>query len=501
MGTVFAAYDPRLDRKVAVKLVRGSGDDANQRVLAEARALGRLTHPNVVAVFDADEVDGSIYIVMELAPGPSLRAWVEADPTWRDVVGVMRQAALGLAAAHDAGIVHRDVKPDNVLIGSDRVRLVDFGLAARRDDDRDGAASASAGTPTYMAPEVLAGGAASEASDQFSFGVTLYEALYGERPYRALRREELLEAARGAAAGAARPPGTEVPAWLHAIAIRALAADPGKRFPSMAAVAAELGHDRRRRQRIAVASAAVMAALAATGAVAYRGGAAGARDVDPCGGGPARRTAAMSDARLAQVAAALGDAAWAKKATADLAGAAGAWEAAFRRVCEATRVSGAQSDALYTLRMRCLDRRLDRLAALADALAPAGGGALDAGARDDAATAIASLPAAETCVAVVDPGELALPVDTRARERVKVAEHDLDRAWSSYVLDRYGEARTRAAAIDGARAVLEGPWGGGGGGGGGGGSSSGSGSATGTATASGTVTASGTATASGTVAG
>ena len=128
MGTVFCAYDPRLDRKVAVKLLRDEGASA-MRVLREARALGKLTHPNVVAVYDATETDGVVSIVMELAPGESLRTWIGADKPWRQVLAVMQQIGAGLAAAHRAGIIHRDIKPDNIMIGPDRARLVDFGLA------------------------------------------------------------------------------------------------------------------------------------------------------------------------------------------------------------------------------------------------------------------------------------------------------------------------------------------------------------------------------------
>lgn len=195
MGSVFAAYDPRLDRQVAVKLLRPGSAGTNQRLLAEARALGRLAHPNVVTVFDADEVDGAVHVVMELAPGVTLRAWLAERRGWRELVTVLGQVADGLAAAHRAGLVHRDVKPDNVVIGPDRARLVDFGLAEPSAPEGDARGpTATAGTPRYMAPEVLRGAPADAASDQWSFGVTLDEAL-------------------GPAADRA-----DVPAWLSAIA-------------------------------------------------------------------------------------------------------------------------------------------------------------------------------------------------------------------------------------------------------------------------------------------
>ena len=182
MGTVYAAYDPRLERRVAVKVMHAGGDHA--RVLREARALGKLAHPNVVAIHDAGEEDGCVYVVMELASGVPLRAWIGTDHGWRAIARVMREAALGLAAAHRAGLVHRDVKPDNILIGTDRTRVVDFGLAAGDDETSGGA-----GTPSYLAPEVLAGEPARAASDQFSFGVTFHEVLYGRRPHKGTSRD------------------------------------------------------------------------------------------------------------------------------------------------------------------------------------------------------------------------------------------------------------------------------------------------------------------------
>jgi len=203
MGTVFAAYDPRLDRKVAVKVLRSS--DSAARVLAEARALAKLAHPNVVAVHDADELEGLVFIVMELASGVPLRAWMGSEGSharrdWRDVVAVLREAATGIAAAHGAGLVHRDIKPDNILVGEDRARVVDFGLANSEADD-DGA---SAGTPFYMAPEVLAGAAATAASDQFSLGVTMFEALYGKRPYELVSSTAVADTVPASAFGRAR---------------------------------------------------------------------------------------------------------------------------------------------------------------------------------------------------------------------------------------------------------------------------------------------------------
>jgi len=456
MGTVFAAYDPRLDRKVAVKVLRSGAEAA--RVLTEARALAKLAHPNVVTVYDAEELDGLVYIAMELVPGVSLRTWIGAHKDWRDIVRVMRQAGAGIAAAHAGGLVHRDIKPDNILVGEDRARVVDFGLAAPRADD-DGT---SAGTPFYMAPEVLAGGAATEASDQFSFAVTLYEALYGQRPHGPLApsasgdeptlpasagtptRTDLIANLRMAAATAAssRPPSSTVPAWLHAIVARGLAAAPTARFASMADLVAALSRDRRRTRNIAIVAGALVLS-GAFGAMIYRSQSHGAS----CDGGPARIAAVWTDALRIRVRDALGKTRWAPQTLAALDDHAEQWKLSYRRVCEATR-SGEQSSALLDLRMRCLDRALDRLGALAGAL---GGSALEPSARVAAPGAIAELPSADECERLSDPAELALPSDREQRERVTAAEHELARGWAAFALARYKDAR---AIVDQAQTAL-----------------------------------------------
>ena len=449
MGAVYAAYDPRLDRRVAVKVLH-AGDNA--RALTEARTLAKLEHPNVVRIHDAGEEDGAVHIVMELATGTPLRAWITKERTWKGVVRVLRDAAAGLAAAHRAGVVHRDVKPDNIVVSDDRARIVDFGVAVTD------AAEDAAGTPRYMAPEVLGGEPATAASDQFSFGVTLFEALYGERPHEGTTREELRTAAL--AASSARPgrtprplataptepdgtvvsadastsivnprsgPATQPPAWVHAIAKRALASDPAARFASMDDVVAALSRDRRRTVVIAIAAAALVLG-AVGGALAMR--ASG----DSCETDRAARAW-----NPAKVRAALGDAAWTSTAVAALDAHAARWTAAYHDVCSAR-----QSDRLLELRTRCLDRALDRFGVLADALA----GPLEPSQRAEAASAIAQLPPPAACTTISDPAELALPADRTQRAQAIAAEHALDRVWADYALGRYREAREAIAALE-----------------------------------------------------
>ncbi|MEO8703871.1 MAG: serine/threonine-protein kinase [Kofleriaceae bacterium] len=430
MGTVYAAYDPKLDRKVAVKVLHAGDADANARFVREARALGKVAHPSVVAIHDAGEVDGAAYLVMELATGVPLRAWIASTARdWRAVIRVMRDVAAGLAAAHRAGIVHRDLKPDNILVGDDRARLVDFGLA----HDRTGTDPA-AGTPSYMAPEVLAGQPATAASDQFSFAVTLFEALHGDRPHAGTTRDEL----RVAALEAERAKQATAPAWVQAIVRRALAANPRDRFASMDAVVGELGRDRRRAKIIAGVAIGALAIGGGIGALGMRSHPAASLDCS----GAARREAAWNPATAERVRVQLGDAPWSATAIGSLDAAAQRWQASFRTVCEATRIRGDQSDRLLELRMRCLDRALDRFGALVTALsAPLDPAARDPAARVEAASATAQLPRPETCERISDAAELALPDDPARRAEVLQAEAGIDRAWAAFALARYHAAR------------------------------------------------------------
>ena len=184
MGVVLEAHDPKLDRRVALKIVRRLRDDASwerakARVLAEAQAMARLAHPNVVAIHDLVEIGDEQLIAMEHVDGPDLEAWLATAPPFNERVRVILDAARGLAAAHDAGVIHRDVKPSNIMIGADgRARVSDFGLAALGGDESSGAV----GTPGFLAPEVARGGAMDVRADQYAFAVTAWHSLFDAAP-------------------------------------------------------------------------------------------------------------------------------------------------------------------------------------------------------------------------------------------------------------------------------------------------------------------------------
>ena len=271
MGVVYAAFDPDLNRKVALKVLRNDGADRRLRdvLQAEAQAMAQLAHPNVVTVFDVGSVGDRVFIAMELIDGQTLARWLLAKPRTRsEVVAMFVAAGNGLSAAHAAGLIHRDFKPDNVLVGDDgRVRVTDFGLArpAPRDvaamrgppDASDACAPQTglAGTLAYMAPEQYASGSADARADQFSFAVALYEAVYGERPFATAPPDDR---------AAVNPPrGRGVPSALRRVLLRALRLDPDERYRSMTELLAALAPGPRRARRLAIVAIAVVAVVIA----------------------------------------------------------------------------------------------------------------------------------------------------------------------------------------------------------------------------------------------
>jgi serine/threonine protein kinase len=269
MGIVYAARDPDRDYPVALKLIRSRGQHSaaslRQRLIREAEAMARLSHPNVASVYEVGLVDDQVFIVMELVEGSTLRQWAKAKRRhWRTIVDAYRQAGRALAAGHALGIVHRDFKPDNALIDDEgRVRVVDFGLAqlgdggplasglgehpvagaAKEVSTRLTRTGALVGTPAYMAPEQFHGQPVEPAADQFSFCVSLYEALWNQRPFAGVTVDRL---AQSITTGEIRepPPVGHVPASLYRVLAKGLGAAPRARHSSMETLLAALDPSR-----------------------------------------------------------------------------------------------------------------------------------------------------------------------------------------------------------------------------------------------------------------
>ncbi|MEM9462518.1 MAG: serine/threonine-protein kinase [Myxococcota bacterium] len=395
-GRVLRAYDSKLQREVALKKL-GRGvlrANAADRLVAEARAMAKLSHPNVVAVYDVEVTDHGVTLVMEYVPGPTLRAWLRQTKSprpWEKVVEHFIGAGRGLAAAHAAGMLHRDFKPANVLLTPNgTAKVTDFGLAKDAHellrprhvgpqalepaDTADTRTGMVRGTPRYMAPEQQMGEALTDAADQYGFCVTLWEALTGAPPFCGTW-EEL---------GASKLEGP--PPWPEAVVVprpivealrRGLAVEPNARWPSMTALlrALELPPSRRRRPK---AIAAGLVALLGLGGL----GGAGLYEWSQARSGrctgASRQLAGIWDANrrseieaiVREIDVSYGPDAWARTAE-QLDRYAAQWAAMHREICEATTIRGEQSLTVMDLRMACLHRAKQQLAATTTVLADA----------------------------------------------------------------------------------------------------------------------------------
>ncbi|MEZ4449524.1 MAG: serine/threonine-protein kinase [Nannocystaceae bacterium] len=383
MGTVYAAYDPDLDRKVAIKLlhrrVAQRGPGGPQRLLREAQAMARLTHPAVVTVHDVGVVGDQLFVAMELIDGVDLRRWLaEAPRSWRAAVEVLVAAGEGLRAAHDAGLVHRDFKPDNVLLArSGRICVADFGLAAAFAEGPEDAgeapssrswlsrdvsltAGAILGTPAYMAPEQFEGATVGPAADLFALCVTLWEAVYGARPFVGDTVMALREAV--IAGRIAAPPDRGAPRRLERILRRGLSPRPEERPPSIDALLVDLRGLLRSRSRLFVGAGAI--GLAIAGAAWIGAASAGA---PRCEGADAAIAEVWSPAardaldRVYRGSATAFGPATAERARAALDEVAGAWARGRVDACEATHLRGEYSEEVLDRRSACFDRQLGEL--------------------------------------------------------------------------------------------------------------------------------------------
>jgi eukaryotic-like serine/threonine-protein kinase len=484
MGEVYAAYDPELDRKVAVKLLRARvsrSRDGRARLLREAQAIAKLSHPNVVVVYDVGTIDERVFIAMEFVEGSTVGFWLTKNRPAHEILDVFLAAGHGLAAAHEAGMVHRDFKPDNVMITNDgQVRVMDFGLARQvlgddeeqlttsaveqqmeqsrkaasanqslidtqvRGLDRDATVpltsggylrakitetGAQMGTPAYMAPEQFApGGKTDERTDQFSFCVALYEALYGERPFAgdtvaAVKTNVLLGEIRPV------PPHSKVPGWIRRILLRGLSIDSQDRFPSMAALLAALLNDpAKRTKKVALVGGTLVLMVSLVG-FAHR---LGSSQPAVCDSGGTHfvgiwEPGSVSSPRKAAIQRAFAQSgkSYAEQAYASVARLldeyTGRWTAMYTDACKATSVRGEQSAEVLDLRMDCLRERLGNVNALSDVFVRA-----DAKVVENAVSAAAALPSLDRCAdvtllrAVVRP-----PEDSKTRQRVAYLRGEL----------------------------------------------------------------------------
>jgi tetratricopeptide (TPR) repeat protein len=461
-GIVYAAYDPKLDRKVALKLLGIAWEaelpDGRARLLREARAMAQLSHPNVVTVHDIGELEGQVFVAMEFVEGGTLRAWLAERRPWREVVRMFVQAGHGLVAAHALGLVHRDFKPDNVLVGKDgRARVSDFGLVRAHEVEpkrpsveaivealptretqltRTGTIM---GTPYYMAPEQHLGLAVDARTDQFAFCAALYEGLFG---VRAFAGETLTELAQAVTQGRVRepPPGTEVPATIRRAILRGLAPTPDDRHPALDDALAELRRAVRPRRRmvwLGVAAATVAAASVVIVELST------AREPPACVV-PTARLENVWDAptRIAvQNAFTATKVAYARdafdRAAQRLDAYATQWSNMHQQTCAATNLRHEQSEQLLDLRMHCLDRRLAELVAFTTSLREA-----DAKVVEHAVEGANGLRPIEACA---DTRALTaaypLPEDLPARAAVEDASRRVDRAEVLARAGHYGESR------------------------------------------------------------
>jgi len=451
MGMVYAAYDRQLDRKIAIKLVRAEHGSPEQ-LIKEARSLARLTHPNVVVVHDVGEALGEAYMAMEFVKGCTLRRWQQDErPNPNRVLEVYMEAAKGLAAAHAAGLVHRDVKPDNILLGDDgRVRIMDFGLALAEQTTPISTIPAETnggnleGTWPYMAPERFQGVIADARSDQFAFCISLYEALYGEHPFDFAKLIDLPAAVQQ---GRFRHPprGTMVDRAVRAVLLRGLSTDPAARFPSMDDLANALRSVTRRKRIRTLTGVGAAAVVMLAGAVAA---VAPAPAPPPCADSERLLADIWDTPRRSAIDKAIRDTGlvYAPDTSRTVQEAldqyAERWVGTHTAACKATRVHGEQSEEVLGLRMACLGTRLSGLRALTDGLQQA-----DKRAVEKAVEATQQLGAPELCDEVHVVAEKLPPPDATTDVQVKALRARLAHVEAQWQLGHETEALAEAKAI------------------------------------------------------
>ncbi|MBL9107609.1 MAG: serine/threonine protein kinase, partial [Myxococcales bacterium] len=489
-------YDVGLDRKVALKLVRRqllNRPAVRDRMVREAKAMARLSSAHVVQVYQVGPHRDGIYVAMEYVEGEALGAWLEARPrSWQAVLRTLGGAGRGLAAAHAAGLVHRDFKPENVLVDADgHARVLDFGLVhsehgtgSMGDTDELSQSAAgvedtvhstgagdvversalhwsvrltrfgrTVGTPAYMSPEQHFGEPVGPYSDQYSFAVTLYEALYGARPFNGDSWDSLKAQVRRGEVPPP-PPDSRVPGWVHKILVRGLAVAPAQRWPNMQAMVDALERDPRRTRMRVVGLVGLVGLVVAASAASYALATARTAAVDRCGGGAQELAGVWDEARRHDLrrAFAATRASFAedvlRRTSTRLDAYADAWAAAHRAACEAN-VAGNQTDNLLDLRMACLGRQRTRVSALVDVLATA-----DRSVVENAVQAVAALPSAQACADAEALLAAPPPSDPQTTLRVDQMRRQLAQAGALEDTGRYEQGLVLAEKVRGEAALL-----------------------------------------------
>jgi len=479
MGVVYAAYDPDLDRKVALKLLHPDGrhdhsEEARARLLREAQAMARVSHPNVIPVFDVGMWGDQVFVAMELVDGGTLASWLKASPrSWREIVTRYVEAGRGLEAAHAAGLVHRDFKPANVLVSrAGRVYVTDFGLARTVGESppedaeplpEEALVSSSGrrmlettltehglmvGTPNYMSPEQFRGATLDGRTDQFSFCAALYGALFGARPFEpgslrayaasstavsaeSERTESLGSQRPGTARSASTMPApavrepprdTKVPGWVRDAVLRGLALEASARYPSMAALLEALSQEHRRtlRRKWLTAAGALTATLALTGGAAWQ-------QSRVCVDAGAQMDAEWSPTAREKLTTAFQATGrpfaegMAQSVSTALGDYADMWKRQRVQACEATRVQGVKPEEQLDRQLVCLERRRKDFHATVELLSSADAALVEKSL--DAALALPSLSECEDTEALAERQRL--PSDPQRRADIETLEEKL----------------------------------------------------------------------------
>jgi len=457
MGVVYSAYDEQLERKVAIKVLRG--EDATEhdtrRIHKEALALARVAHPNVVAVHEVGEDDGRTFIVMEFVNGHTLSRWLSGESrTAEEIVDVMLDAARGLMALHSEELVHRDVKPENIMVGDDgRVRLMDLGLAHHGDvpptplselepgipasklADRLTQTGALLGTPAYMAPEQLLNAPVDHRADQFSFCVTLFEALGGGRPFPG---DSLPELAAQLVLEARPKPPVGAPAHVRRVLSRGLSRDPADRFPTMDALIEALAQPPRRRLFLTAVLPVGLVAAVVVAAVFAETDDACDRAAERWHGVWDTDTAATMAAAFAATDTPNAEATWSLAKT-ELDAWVDDWVSRSEQVCHAGQTAGNRED--LRLQERCLHERSVEVEAVLGVLAEP-----DRRLVLRTPRILGALRTPQECddlAALRAPA--ALPADANDRKRVTALGDALARA---RVLEYVGDTEAGLASVD-----------------------------------------------------